>query len=457
MQPTFFEHLENIDNFLWMYVGFPAIILVGLFLSFQSRFAQVRLFPYVCKIFLKYLFRRDVEADTTTNRGIHPMTAFFAGLGGCVGIGNVVAITTAVQIGGPGAIFWMWMAAVIGSILKYSEVFLGIRYRIPSKDNSFSGGPMHFLNRAFKPWAGKVFCVLMCIYGVEIFQFSVVTNSIACNFNFDITTVTLVLLGMVVLAELGGVRRIGAICSTVIPVFIVLYLAMGSYVLIVSAAHIPEMFYSIFEAAFTPKAAVGSFVGSSLLIVISQGIRRGCYSSDIGVGYASIIHSASRVKNAASQAALVIFEVFLDTFIICTMSVFLVLITGTWKEDILPMHLVQEALSNYFPYMQYFMPFFLFLLGYTTVITYFGAGIKTAEFLGPKWGRTIYYTYSIIILFIFSYVETTQALIVMSVVQVMLLALNLAGIMRLRKEISFDFSQEVASQPARKLEALPAG
>jgi AGCS family alanine or glycine:cation symporter len=200
------------------------------------------------------------------------------------------------------------------------------------------------------------------------------------------------------------------------------------------------MFYTIFHAAFSPHAAIGSFVGSALLMTISQGIRRGCYSSDIGVGYASIIHSASRVKNPSHQAALVIFEVFLDTFVICTMSVLLVLITGTWKQELLPMHLVENALSQFFPYMEYFMPFFLFLLGYTTVITYFCAGIKTAEYLNPRTGRAIYYLYAIVVFFIFSFVETTQALILMSIVQAMLLALNLTGICLLRKEIKFDFA-----------------
>jgi AGCS family alanine or glycine:cation symporter len=369
------------------------------------------------------------------------MAAFFAGLGGCVGIGNVVAITTAVQIGGPGSVFWMWVTAIVGSLVKYSEVFLGIRYRVPSKDNSFIGGPMYFLAKGLSPVAATFFCIFMCIYGVEIFQFSVVTNSISHNFGLDKTIVTIVLLVMVIVAAIGGVRRIANICSSVIPLFIVLYIGMGGYVLYASREALPEVFSMIFNAAFSPMAPVGSFVGSSLAIAITQGMRRGCYSSDIGVGYASIIHSATRVKSPAHHASLVIFEVIFDTFIICTMSVLLVLVSGTWKADLLPMHLVQEALGQHFPYMNYFMPFFLFLLGYTTVITYFSAGLKTAEYMAPKYGPPLYYVYSVVILFIFSFVETKQALIVMSIVQVMLLALNLLGILRLRKEIGFNFAQ----------------
>ncbi len=152
-----FEYLDGIDNFLWGYVGFPAIVLAGLYLSFRSRFVQIRSFPHIVAHFLRVLFRKDQEGQTSNSRGLSPLSLFFAGLGGCVGIGNVVAITTAVQIGGPGAIFWMWVTAVIGSLIKYSEVFLGIRFRVPTNDNSFSGGPMYFLSRAFSPfWGGAL-------------------------------------------------------------------------------------------------------------------------------------------------------------------------------------------------------------------------------------------------------------------------------------------------------------
>ncbi|MBS0654709.1 MAG: sodium:alanine symporter family protein [Verrucomicrobia bacterium] len=444
MWEQLFQYFENIDDFLWSYVGFPAILFVGLWLSFRSRFAQFRCFPRICKMFVRLLFNKGVLVDESTTRGVHPLTAFFAGLGGSVGIGNVVAITTAVQIGGPGAVFWMWLAAIAGSLVKYGEVFLGIHHRVPNKEGCFTGGPMIFLRKALGTWAGVLFCVLMSLYGVEIFQFTVVASSISSCTGFDKVPVAIGLIGLVILAELGGVRRIGNICTAVIPLFIVLYLGMGAYVLLSNLEQIPAMCTTILSCAFTPHAAVGSFAGTSVLVAISQGVRRGCYSSDIGIGYASIIHSATRMKNPSHQGALVIFEVFIDTFIICTMSVFLVLLTGTWKQDLEPMHLVEAALANYFPYMQYFMPFFLFLLGYSTIITYFCAGVKTAQYAFPRYGRQLYYVYTVTILFIFSFVETGQALIVMSVVQAALLALNLVGICKLRKEIEYDFDFEEA-------------
>ncbi len=437
-------YLEQLDDFLWNYIGFPAAFLIGIWLTFRSRGFQIRQFPRVCRTFLQFLCKRDQkndsEAAACTVQGVHPLKLFFAGLGGCVGIGNIVAITTAVQIGGPGAVFWMWGAAIFGAIIKYSEVFLGLRFRVTHCKDGFCGGPMYFLSKAIAPWASTLFCILMCLYGVEIFQFSVVTHSVSTNFGVDKLLVTAVLLLLVALAEMGGVRRIGSICSAIIPLFICVYLVMGIYALFCCRYELPAMFTEIFTSAFTPKAACGSFIGTTLLLTISQGLRRGYYSSDVGVGYASIIHSASREKDPARQAGLVIFEVFLDTFVICTMSVFLVLLTGLWKEAVDPMLLVQQALGMFFPYMQYFMPFFLLLLGYSTIITFFCAGVKTAEFLHPQYGRRIYYAYAMVVLFSFSFVETSQAMIPMSIVQLLLLVLNLAAICRLRKEISFDIS-----------------
>ncbi|MDB6080812.1 MAG: dagA [Chlamydiia bacterium] len=439
-----FDALSQLENILWSYFGFPAILLIGGYLTVQSRFVQIRKFPAIVKTFFSYLFKTDPNAGST---GIHPIKAFFAGIGGAVGIGNIVGVATAVQLGGPGAIFWIWVTAMIGALVKYSEVYLGMRHRVEKGtggEKVYRGGPMYVLARAFKghPWVVKLFCVLLCIYGVEIFQFSVMTSSISENFGFSKMYVALIFLALVMLAEAGGVARIGSISGTIIPVFIVIYLGMGSYVLISNISAIPTVIADVFRYAFTPHAAIGAFAGSTLMMSITQGIRRACYSCDIGVGYASIIHSESSVQHPAKQASLTIFEVFIDAFVICTMSLIIVLVTGTWTENIDSIYLVQSALSKYFPYMNLFIPVLLFILGYSTVITYFCAGMKTALHLSPRYGRILYYCYSIVALMLFSFVDTTQANGVMSCVLAMLLTLNLAASWRLRHEISFDVVSE---------------
>lgn len=435
-----FQYLDSVESSLWVYFGFPAILAMGIYLTIKSRFVQLRKFPDVFRNFFSFLFQKDTPEQAAN--GVPPIKAFFACIGGAVGIGNIVGVTAAVQLGGPGALFWIWITAIVGSLAKYAEVYLGMRHRVKTADG-YRGGPMYVLAKAFSSqWVVKVFCVLMCLYGVEIYQFSVMTSSVAENFDISKTYVVLVFLVLVILAELGGVRRIGSICSAIIPAFIVLYLGMGLYVLVACFDAIPSVISDVFRYAFTSHAAVGAFTGSALMFTISQGIKRACYCLDVGVGYASIIHSESSVQNPARQAALTIFEIFIDTFLICTMSIVMVLVTGTWTLDIDAMYLVQTALSQYFPYMNFFIPLFLFLLGYSTIITYFCAGMKTAVYLSPKRGRLLYYIYAIVALVVFSFADTTQANTVMMCVLAGLLATNFAAIWRLRNEIRFDFAPE---------------
>jgi len=450
---SLFYLLDFVEDFIWSYVGFPVILAAGIYLTFRSKFVQIRSFPLVCRNFYAFLTQKGHDQAN----GIHPLQAFFACIGGCVGIGNIVGVTTAVQLGGPGAIFWVWVAAMIGALVKYGEVSLGMRHRVTKPDGTTEGGPMYVLKKAFPAWNWpvKAFCVLMCLYGVEVFQFSSMTSSVSENFAIPKLYVALFFLALVLVAEMGGVKRIGKICSTLIPIFIMFYLSIGLYVLAHNYAVIPQVFLDIFQYAFTPHAAVGAFAGSSVMIGMSQGIRRACYSCDIGVGYASIIHSASAEKSVTRQASLTIFEVFLDTFIICTMSIVIVLSTGTWKEPIPSIYLVQNALTQYLPYMNYFMPVMLFLLGYSTIITYFCAGMKTASFLSPRFGRPMYYVYAVSALMVFAFFDTTQANTLMSFVLACLLALNVASIIKLRKDIDFTIEsaprEVVLSQEAQSV------
>ncbi len=444
--------LEFIEDILWVYFAYPAILATGLYFTFSSRFVQFRSFGSIVRNFFS-MFRKDIQEKSPqgeSQAGIHPLKAFFASIGGCVGIGNIVGVTTAVQLGGPGALFWIWVAALIGSLAKYAEVFLGMRYRVKTSQG-YRGGPMYVLTAAFGgsrgearlgSWLVKAFCILMCIYGVEIFQFSVMTSSVAENYGIAKPIVALVFLALVIAAECGGLKRIGTICSTIIPLFIALYIGMGSYVLVQCASAIPSVIGDVFRYAFTSHAAVGAFTGGSLMLAMSQGIKRACYSLDVGVGYASIIHSESTEEVPAKQAALTIFEVFLDTFIICTMSIVLVLVTGTWTHNIDAIYLVQSALASYFPYMHFFIPLFLFLLGYSTIIAYFCAGMKTALFLSPKRGRLFYYVYAVTALIGFSFADTEQAASVMMIVLALLLAMNLAAAWKLRHEVHFRLEDE---------------
>jgi len=435
---TFSTLLDIFEDYLWGYLGVPMILFLGIYLTIKSNFAQIRHLPTVFKTFANFFL---VKEDS--KGGVHPLKAFFACVGGCVGIGNIVAICTAAQLGGPGALFWIWITATLGMILKYSEVYLGVKYRVPNPAGGYNGGPMYFLQRVFKQsWVIKLVCALLCIYGVEVYQFRVIVDSVTANIEINQYVVIGILLLLVIFAGSGGVRRVGNISSAIIPVFVVIYLGMGFWVLMNNIAVLPEIFRQIFVSAFTPHAAIGGFIGVGILQTISHGVRRGCYTGDVGVGYASVIHSETSETVPEKQASLAIFDIFLDTFMICTTSVLLILSTEVWHQPMEASLLVQSALERYFPYMHYFMPFFLFLLGYSTINAYFCVGIKCAEYLFPKNGARFYYAYAVAALIAFSFVGTLQAQAIMSITGVLLLLINGYGIFRLRNEISFNLAPQ---------------
>lgn len=430
---SIFEILDAVNVFIWGHLAFLLIFGLGLYFSVRSRFFQIRRFGRMVGSFAS-LFKDQ----TTDERGIHPLKAFFAAIGGCIGIGNVVGIVTAVQLGGPGALFWTWIGGLCGMLIQYAEVYLGLLHRIKNSQGSYDGGPMYFLPRAFKgKWVAYVVSILLCIYGVEIFMFNVMTDSIAVNYQIHPIWIAAGLLIATITVALGGINRVGEACSALIPLFVILYVCMSIWVLIQHFDMLPAIFEQIFKGAFTEQAAKGAFAGASVTTAISMGLSRGAYSGDIGVGYTSVIHSESSTAKFGRQSSLAIIGIFLDTFVICSLSVLVVLATGHWHSGIDVSLMVQEALGLYFPYMHFFMPFFLFLLGYTTLLAYFVVGVKCAKFLSPKWGPALYYTYACIALPTFAFFDASQAFIVMSLSGALLLILNLTGIFILRKEIEF--------------------
>ena len=434
-----FQYVEIIEDIAWGYIGFPLILFLGLYFSYRLNWFQIRYIPQICRYFYRSITTQPSHnTEGVSHSTISPIRAFFASVGGSFGIGNVVAITTAVQIGGPGALLWIWATAILGSIIKYSEVCIGMKTR-KTVDGQVYGGPMHFLQQASaKKWMIALFCIFMGMYGVEIYQFGVIVDIATETLEVNRLFLVFLLISMVIYAEQGGIKRVSAIASKLVPFFLTVYLLMGLYVLCAHFYKIPYIIKDIALHAFQPKAMEGAFIGSTILLTISQGVRRICYSSDLGVGYASIIHSQSDEKIPERQATLLIFEVFIDTFIVCTISIMLILLTGVWKENIPSTQLVQKALGTCFPYTEYFMPLLLFLLGYNTITTYFSAGMKTMQYLMPRYGRNIYYIYAISAFTLFSFFNPSTAISVIACAQFGLLVLNSFGIWRLRKLISFD-------------------
>ncbi len=428
-----FQFLTWINNLIWAYLAFLLIVGMGLYFSVRSRLFQIRRFGGIFRSFAGFVTEASIPS-----RGIHPLKAFFASVGGCIGIGNVVGICTAIEIGGPGAIFWAWIGALCGMLLQYAEVYLGLKYRVKSGSHHYDGGPMYYLPVAYKKkWIGPLASLILAIYGIEIFMFNVMADSMSVNWHIDLWIIVVLLCFATFAIALGGIKRVGEVCGAIIPFFILVYFGMCVWVLAVHYSELPKVFGEIFSGAFTAQAAQGGFAGSTVMLAVSMGLSRGAYSGDIGVGYTSIIYAESRTKQFQRLSSLAIIGLFLDTFVVCTLSVLLVLTTGLWKSGIDVTLMVQESLALHFPYMNYFMPFFLFLLGFTTILAYFVVGVKCAKFLSPKWGPAVYYCYAAISLPLFAFTKPNHAFTIMSLSGALLLILNIYGIFRLRKEVVF--------------------
>ncbi|MDZ5762053.1 putative amino acid carrier protein [Candidatus Cyrtobacter comes] len=425
--------LEFLDYIIWSYIGLLIMISSGIYFTIKSNFYQFRVLFNARKHIKEVLSLAKTKDD-----GIHPLKLYFTSVGGMVGLGNIVAVATTITIGGPGSLIWLWIASMCGTLIKYSEIYLGIKYRVKTGRGSYDGGPMYFLKEAFKSRALPIIsCVLLCIYGAEIYQFTVLADVIAGSFMVNKTLVVVLLIIIVFFTALGGVKRVANICTTLMPFFMMSYVLVGLYIICLNYQVIPSILKSVLTSAFTGHGAVGGFAGSTLLYAMHYGVSRAVYSGDIGIGYDSIVNSETRLRNPETQSKIAIFSLFSDTMI-CTISIMIILVTGVWKQDVSKVSdYMIMALSNYIPNAELFLSLLVFIAAFTTIVGYLAVGIKCAKYLSPRFGKIVYILYSITVFFIFSSYDQNTALLVMSVSGGMLMMLNISGVLKLRNVIEF--------------------
>jgi len=426
--------LDTTESLFWEYGGVPTLMLVGIYFTFVSKGFQLIKFPRILKMFKDTLFDNRVN-----KQGVKPLYVFFASIGGCIGIGNVVGVCTAVEIGGPGAAFWMWVAGLLGMLVKYAEIYLGMLYRVSDGNNGYLGGPIIYLQHvAGGKWLSRIVAFLLCIYGLEIYIFRTIADTAIEGWNIHPFVVITSLIILIILIGEGGINLVGKVSSYILPVFLTAFVVMSLFVVAVNVDQIPAMFHLIMSSAFTPLAPIGAFAGCSVMMAVSHGIKRACYTGDLGIGYASIIHSQSAEQNPSREASMGVMAIFLDTFVICSISLFLILLTGAWHSGVHSKLMVATALGTYFPFINMFWPLFIFLLGYTTLTSFYAVGKNAAQFL---WGQTggMMYPWAATALFIlFPCIGSMDnALTLMSITGALLLMFNLYGIICLSDKIKF--------------------
>ena len=333
--------LSAIDSFIW---GPPLLILLagtGLYLTLRLGFLQIRYLPRA----LRYLFQRDA------NKGKGDVSSFAAlctALAATIGTGNIVGVATAVQAGGPGAIFWMWLVALLGMATKYAECLLAVKYRVRDRNGFMAGGPMYYIERGLGlKWLARLFAVfgvLVAFFGIGTFpQVNAITHAMQDTFNIPIIITAVVVTLLVALIILGGVKRIATASSLIVPFMAIFYVSVSIVILAINYDKLPAAIELVIHSAFEPQAALGGAVGFTVMKAIQSGVARGIFSNESGLGSAPIAAAAAQTKEPVRQGLISMTGTFLDTIIVCTMTGLVLVITGAWSNP----ELAGASVTNY--------------------------------------------------------------------------------------------------------------
>lgn len=324
--------LKDIDSFLW---GVPLITLLvgtGILLTVRLSLIQVLHLPRALSLILH-----------AKNRGAGDISSFKAlcvALAATIGTGNIVGVATAVKVGGPGAIFWMWMAAFFGMATKYAEGLLAVKYRTTDAHGEIAGGPMYYIRRGmgerYRPLAGffAAATVLVAFFGIGTFpQVNAIVDSVELSFGIPRIGTDLLLTLLIAAITIGGLRSIAEVASRIIPFMAVLYVVISAGVIFVHAGEVPAALALILDSAFTGAAAAGGFTGATVMMAMQNGIARGVFSNESGLGSAPIAAAAAKTKEPAEQGLISMTGTFIDTIIICSMTGLVLVLTGTWQGE----------------------------------------------------------------------------------------------------------------------------
>ena len=331
-----------INSFVWGPIMLALLVGTGVFLTVRTGWIQVRRFGYIMKNTVGSLFRKS-EKDHGNN--LSPFQAVTTALAGTVGTGNIAGVTGAIFVGGPGAAFWMWVSAFFGMCTKYSEIALAMKYRATDEMGVHRGGPMYYIEKGLgKRWKflAVIFAALggLASFGIgNIAQSSEIAGAMSGMFHVDPLITGVVLAAVVAVVVLGGVKRIGQVTSYLVPFMAIFYILAGLAVILMRIGQVPAAFATIFSSAFSLEAVGGGVFGYAIMTAMKQGFARGVFSNEAGLGSAPIAHAASSTEEPAEQAIWGVFEVFIDTIVICTITSLAVVLSG--------MELGAEALSAY--------------------------------------------------------------------------------------------------------------
>ena len=401
-----------VNNFVW---GVPAMVCIfgiGLYLSIRTGFIQIRKFGLA----MKETFGKIFNKDATAEGAISPFQALCTALAATVGTGNIAGVAGAIAIGGPGAVFWMWISALLGMCTKFSEVTLAVHFREIDDTGTYVGGPMYYIKNGLGKnwkWLGSLFAIfgVLAVFGTgNATQVNTITTSIdtaLTSFNVmgdgGIKTLNLIL-GIVIailiaFILIGGVQRIGAVTEKLVPFMAVFYILLGLGVIVINWRYVPSAIGSIFAGAFSPSGVTGGVVGSMFLSV-QKGIARGIFSNEAGLGTGSMAHASADVNHPVKQGFFGIFEVFVDTIVICTMTALIILCGRAQFEYGVPAGAeitIQGFTNTYGSWVSVFTAVAMCCFAFSTILGWGLYGTRCSEFLfGSKAAKPFLILYALV-------------------------------------------------------------
>ena len=385
-----------VNNFIWGVPAMICIIGVGLYLSIRTRFLQIRKFPYAIKTTIGRVFRKREASDGAMT----PFQAVCTALAATVGTGNIAGVAGAIAIGGPGAVFWMWISAALGMCTKFSEVTLAVHFRETNARGELIGGPMYYIKNGLGKnwrWLAALFSLfgVLTVFGTgnatQVNTITTAINSALLNYhliNEDAVSTSNLIIGIIIAilvatVLLGGVKRIGRVTEKLVPFMALIYIVLSLGVILLNLNRVPSVFASIVEGAFSPASVTGGVVGSFLLSM-KKGVSRGIFSNEAGLGTGSIAHACADTKKPVKQGFFGIFEVFTDTIVICTLTALVILCSGTpvgYGEAAGAELTISGFTSTYGNWVSIFTAIALCCFAFSTIIGWGLYGARCIEYL----------------------------------------------------------------------------
>ena len=407
------ESINNVvNNFIWGVPAMICIVGVGLLLSIRTGFLQIRKFPYAMKVTIGRMLKKREASDGA----LTPFQAVCTALAATVGTGNIAGVAGAIAIGGPGAVFWMWISALLGMCTKFSEVTIAVHFREKNAEGDLVGGPMYYIKNGLKKqwhWLAYLFAAfgVLTVFGTgnatqvntittaidsALYNYGVISEQNVSTLNLVIGIILAVLIGLILL---GGIKRIGQVAEKLVPFMAVIYIILAIGVVILNYRNIPTVFASIFKGAFSPASVTGGAVGS-FFMSMKKGVSRGIFSNEAGLGTGSIAHACADTRKPVKQGFFGIFEVFVDTIVICTLTALVILCSGVpvGYGDAAGAELtILGFTSTYGSWVSIFTAIAMCCFAFSTIIGWGLYGTRCVEFLlGTRANRPFMILYALV-------------------------------------------------------------